>query len=226
MYSSGFNYGLNQITSTYTGDSKYRESVSAPVALTLVSLEATPDFNITPQVPEFVVHPGGSSNTSINLTSTYGFSGIVSLSCTSSATIIGCSVSPSSVNVSGSQSVTLTVTAAATTGWLRPSPVMRSGEKFWMMTGSSAVMGGFFLGGFSRKRRKRNRQALVILAVFALIVLWTACGGGGGQSSPVPTTPPTTPTQTPPPAPNTYGIIVSGMANETIHNAKVFVAVQ
>jgi hypothetical protein len=216
-----FNLGLNQITAIYTGDSTYQESVSAPIILTAVEAGLTPDFTIAPAVPQFVVPKGGSANTSINLGSINGFSGTVSLSCTTSATIVGCSVSPTSVSVDGSSVVTLTVTAASTMGALRTDSAAKSRGNLWTLTSGSALLSCcFFLTGFVRK--KRTRQTLVILSLFALLVVWTACGGGG-QSSPSPTTPPK---QTPPPAEDTYSVVVSGTSNGVIHNATVIVAVQ
>ena len=221
-----FNLGLNQITAVYTGDSTYQESVSAPIILTAVEAGLTPDFTIAPATPQSVVSSGGSANTSINLASVSGFSGTVTLSCTTSASILGCSVSPTSVDVNGTAVVTLTVTAASATGSLSPKSAVRSWEKLWMLTSSSAVLSFFFLSGFSRKtsinRKTRNRRALLILVVLALVVVCTACGGGG--QSPQSLTPP--PTQTLPPAANTYSVVVTGTANGTIHNATVIVAVQ
>jgi hypothetical protein len=228
-----FNLGLNQVTAVYTGDNTHQESVSVPIILNAVEAGMTPDFTIAPAVPQFVVPKGNSANAIINLGSVSGFSGTVSLSCTTSASSLGCSLSPTSVSVNGPAVVTLTVTAASATSSLSPNPAMRGEENLWMLAGSSAVLGCLFLSGFSRKapkskaskkgkRRTSHRRALPVLVAFILIFAWTACGGGGQSSHS--TTPP--PTQTAPPPPNTYSVVVSGTANGTIHNATVIVVLQ
>lgn len=214
-----FNLGLNQITAVYTGDSTYQESLSAPIILTAVEARTTPNFTLAAQTPQFTVPKGSSAGTSINLASVYGFTGIVSLSCTTSATDIGCSVSPTSVNVNGTAQVTLTVSstsAAAALGAARPMP---RGSKLWMFTGGGSMLGCFFLAGFSKT--KRNLRYLGTMIILALVVLWVACGGG--QSTPPATTPP----QQPPPPLSTYGVVVTGTAaSGTIHNARLTVIVR
>jgi hypothetical protein len=109
-----FSIGLNEVTAVYTGDSAYRESTSSPVPLSVV-IPATPDFTITPVVPQFVVQERSSTAISVNLASALGFSGAVNLSCTTSASAIQCAISPGSVSLSGTSVVTLTVSA--------PSPI-------------------------------------------------------------------------------------------------------
>jgi hypothetical protein len=224
-----FNLGLNQITAVYTGDSTYQESVSTPITLTAVEAGLTPDFTIAPAVPQFVVQKGGSGQTSINLGSVLGFRGTVSLSCTTSASILGCSVSPTSVDVNGTAVVTLTVTAAAATGSLSPNSAMRGGKTLWMLAGASALLGCFFLSGFSGKisikgkEKTRNRLALPVLIVLALMLVWTACGGSGQSSR---SSPPPPPIPTPAPALTTYSVVVSGTASGTIHNVTLIVVLQ
>ncbi len=105
-----FSLGLNEVTAVYTGDSTFQESTSAPLPLSVV-VPLTPDFTITPELPEFAVQGRSSTAISVNLASVFGFSGTVSLSCTTSTSDIACYVSPGSVNLSGLSTATLTVSA-------------------------------------------------------------------------------------------------------------------
>ena len=214
-----FNIGLNRITAVYTGDSKYQESVSAPIALTAVQGGMNPDFLLAPQVPQFVVPKGSSASTSINLTSAFSFSGTVSLACTPSDSSITCSVSPNSATVK--EAATATVQLMVTSTGTNKSPsagLLNSGGKLW--TATASLMAGFlFL--FTAGTARRNPRALAALTLLCLLAVCVACGGGhsGGQVS-------TPPPPTPPTPLNAHSVVVTGTANGVIHNARVIVVVQ
>lgn len=209
-----FNLGLNQISAVYTGDGTYQESVSAPITLMAVEAGTTPDFTLAPATPQFVVPKGGSANTSVNLIPIFGFNSSVNLSCTTSSTAIGCSVSPTSVQVNGDAAVTLTVNSVATATMVGVMPGT-SGSTLW--PAATMLLGSCLLAGFSRAHRRRT----VLAAMTASMLLFVACGGGGQTTQHI--TPP------PPQPPNpltTYTVVVSATANGVIHNATVIVSVQ
>ncbi len=108
--------GSNYISLEYLPSSS---SSYNPSELVLTKLISNPlsDFNMVPEQTIVPVTAGGSSGTAtVNLTSTNGFTGNVSLFCTATPGV-DCSVSPSSVSLTngGSASTTLTITAPADT---------------------------------------------------------------------------------------------------------------
>ncbi|MGO9086093.1 MAG: Ig-like domain-containing protein [Terriglobales bacterium] len=214
-----FNLGLNQITAVYTGDSTYQESVSAPIILTAVEAGTTPDFTLAPQVPQFVVPEGGSANTSINLASVFAFSGAVSLSCTTSSTVVGCTVSPSSVNLSGTAKVTLTVNSTARTTAMSTDAPRSKRWTFWL-SGGAVFLGCCFLGGFSRGNSGKRRMGMMAIAASVFLSLTVACGGGQSTTKVI------TPPQQPPNPLITYSVVVSAAGNGIVHNTTVSVSVQ
>jgi len=214
-----FNIGQNQITAVYTGDSKYQESVSAPITLTAVQGGMTPDFTLAPAMSQFVVPKGSSANTAINLTSTFGFSGMVNLSCMPSDSSVSCAVSPAALSVSESAAgvATLMVTS---TGANRSSgaSLLSVGGQLW--TATTSLMVGLLLW-FTAGTAKRNPRALVALTVLSLLAVCMACGGGGQNGGKIVTPPPTPPTPL-----NAHSVVITGASNGVVHNAKIIVVVQ
>ena len=101
--------GVNSITAQYAGDTNYLSSTSAAstVAVGDYSLAANPStLNISA--------PGQSGSTTISITPQNGFTGAVSLSCANSSPGMACTISPASVNVTGSSPVTATLTVTTT----------------------------------------------------------------------------------------------------------------
>ena len=210
-----FELGLNQITAVYTGDATYQESVSGPIILTAVEAGMNPDFSIAPAVPQFSVPASGSASTSINLASIWGFSGTISLTCTTSAPSIGCSIAPVSVNLNGTAVATLTVTSSSASG------AMRSSRPFSMLPallGANAILGCIIVTVVT-PRTRYGRRFSALFSILVLAALCVACGGGQ-MSTQIP------PPQQPPPSLNIYSVVVSGTSNGTIHNTKVLVLVQ
>jgi subtilase family serine protease len=216
-----FNLGQNLITAVYTGDSTHQESISSAISLTAVTPGQLPDFTLTPQLPQFVVPKGNSASAPLNLTSLFGFSGTVDLSCTPSDASITCNVTPASVNVNETATATaqLMVTSTGTAAALH-NTLPTSGARMWPLTSSSLVLGFIFLAG-GRKAR-RNPRFLMTLAVLSLFVICVACGGGGTTSM----TPPPPPPPTPPTPLNAHSVLVTATANGVVHNAKVIVVIQ
>jgi hypothetical protein len=101
--------GVNSITAQYAGDANYLTSTSAAgtVAVGDYALSANPStLNISA--------PGQSGSTTISIAPQNGFTGAVSLSCANSSPGMACTISPASVNITGSSPVTATLTITTT----------------------------------------------------------------------------------------------------------------
>lgn len=137
--------------------------------------------------------PAGSSGTStITVTPANGFTGNVALSCTvsSPANGVGCSLSTSPVDITGTAAVTSTLTVTTTSS---SAAVRFPMTKF--LTGAGGVMLAFVVFFGIPARRKSWHTILGLLVV---IVLAAGIGCGGSSST------------TPPPQSATYTVTVTG----------------
>jgi len=139
------------------------------------------------------VQSGGSTSATVNAgqTATYniqitptGFSGGVALSCAwtgSQPTGTNCTVSPTSVNLDGTNPAPFTVTVTTTARSLagpRPDswPPARIGHRAVPL--AVWLLGLMMLVTLAAPRRRRVYASLAASMLFVL--LWAACGGGGG----------------------------------------------
>lgn len=210
-----FDFGSNQMTAIYSGDSVYQAS-STPMNFSYFVPE-TPDFAFAPQVPQIKIASGGSGTVGMNMASLGGFNGVVTLTCTPSSSKITCGVNPSAPTLNGLATATLTINASAQSAGLPAHPSNRLG---WVGASGGFVFAAILVGGFAN--RKRRLAMLLGLGLFAALFFAAGCGSGGSQAGQPPPPPP------PPPPPNTatYSIVVTATANGIIHNAKVIVVVQ
>jgi sugar lactone lactonase YvrE len=146
---------------------------------------------------------GGSTSATVNAgqTATYnlqvaptGFSGSVALSCAwtgSQPRGTNCTVSPTSVNLDGTNAARFTVTVTTTARSLagpRPDswPPARIGHLVAPLV--VCLLGLKILMALAAPRRRRVYASLAVSMLFVL--LWAACGGGGGGGA-APTPPQT-----------------------------------
>jgi subtilase family serine protease len=134
-----------------------------------------PDFSFTDTNASLSFARGSSATSTLTVAALNGFTGTVTLSCTTSATLVGttCAVSPSTVSTSGT--ATLTVSHPSTT-----SKNLPGSSQFFLLTGGVAAL-CFAVGQRSSRRRIRILGLTLLLAVGALTLV--NCGGGGGSSS-------------------------------------------
>jgi subtilase family serine protease len=136
------------------------------------------------------VQPGATSGNTSTITvtpGTGGFSGTVNLTCSvspaASSDPASCSLSPTSVTLSGTakQTSTLTVgTTAATTAGLA---VPRIGNgKGWLGAGSGAALALLAFFGIPARRRNWRSLVSILIAMVALGAL-SSCGGGSAANS-------------------------------------------
>jgi hypothetical protein len=195
------------ITATYSGDPNYTGSTSGAAPITVT---ATPDFNFSasPLSPSSTVMPGGSATSTLTIAPLNGFTGAVTLTCSSSPSLPGgdCSASPSPVTVSSSSSVTSTLTITTTANVpprMREAPERRvppspapygTGPSFrlkvglpWLAAWLLALL--LAVGALSERRKwspvRDRRYGVATLAATLLVVgIWAACGGGGSSGPP------------------------------------------
>jgi hypothetical protein len=175
------------------------------------------DFSISPAAgsPNSVTVTAGQPATyTVSVAGTSGFSGTVSLSCTSPAVQTTCGVLPNPLPVNGTTPVnaTVTVTTAARSAlpprWRPPMlpPGLRVGLP-WLL-----LLLGLVTLTMALRRQSGGRRAWVGLAAMLMAAaLFFGCGGGGGSTPPPPPPPQGTPAGTYPITVNA----ISGAATRT-----------
>jgi Pro-kumamolisin, activation domain/Bacterial Ig-like domain (group 3) len=210
-----FDTGTHSITASYSGDASFNlSSTSLPIAFTI-----TPGFYaVMPsnQPSVLISAPGSSGSTSVAVSSSTGFSGTITLSCSGLPTGAACVFAPSSITAPGTLGTTsaaLTVTTTAATAAMLDRP--RHG-----LFARAMALSGFMLfsivliGG-----RGRRRLAPMLLALLAAILLTPGCGGGGSSTPPPPPPKPATPA-------GTYTILVSASSGTTTSTTSFTLFVQ
>jgi subtilase family serine protease len=147
-------------------------SVDAYNFITNWSTTPAADFSVNFFNPTLTMAKGSSSNILVVLQRQNGFSGTVSLSCSSALTGVTCSVSPGTVNPDGTATVTITASASAA---LHPpaAPFM----PWW--TSAFGVAAFFGMG----QKRSKKQMLLLALLIAAIVIGMASCGGGGNNTN-------------------------------------------
>lgn len=171
--------GISTVAAQYVGDNNYAGSTSAAVSISITdfSLSANPaTVNVSA--------PGQTGTATLTITPLYGFTGSVELFTGNCPTGGTCTITPSTVNVTGSSPVTATL-SIATTANVNPklrTPQPKIPWRFhlpiawpWLLVGLLA------LAALTSLTVTKTRPALWLF-VMALLVAgaWVACGGAGG----------------------------------------------
>lgn len=98
--------GSRTLTAVYGGDTNFAGSTSAPVTIT----QAVEDFSISVTPATETIPSGQQASFTIKLASIGGLTGNVNLSCSGAPPNSSCAVSPSTVDVNGTGSITTSVT--------------------------------------------------------------------------------------------------------------------
>jgi subtilase family serine protease len=180
--------GSDSVTVQYSGDTNYAGSTSAATTVTVTdfSLSANPaGINISA--------PGQSGTSTISATPLGGFTGAVSLSCSTTQDSLTCTITPNPLNVTGASSATATLTVNSTA---QVSATLRGTRRrappsfplpfavFWILSASLALAICVRLAVAGRRRVGWLFAGAVLILGF-----WAACGGGsggGGGGSPPP----------------------------------------
>lgn len=165
-------------TVTITGTSG---SDMPTTTLTVIVMSAvTPGFGVAASPDSGSITAGSSATTSISVTPSGGFTGAVALTCSvaPASNGVGCSLSPTSVTISGTTAgmSTLTITTTSSSGALAP-PL----NKFFALGGGIAVAGLLLFG--IPARRRSWRAILGVLAFGAIVGIGIGCGSNGGGNN-------------------------------------------
>lgn len=189
--------GTHSITAQYSGDSNYAATTSQPSSIQIVG-----PFSLNlPSGTATIGAAGGSGSSTVSIWSNGGFTGQVSLTCSSVPATATCSLNPTSVNVPAYTSATaaLSFTVPALSAELPP----RNQRLIWQYGGGIVLGGVFVLGIPGVRRRSRYLLAVMLLSIGLGLI---ACGGGtsGGGTPPPP----------PPPRSQTYVLTIKGSSTD------------
>ena len=129
--------------------------------------QPTPDFTIAANPTAVHVNAGGTTTTSISLSSTNSFIGSVQLSCQDLPTRLSCAFAPNVVHVAKGQAATSQLTIAA----INSDPAKRASGQV-MALAIIPLLGGIF---FWRVPRAASKSAL--LAIAASLMVFSGCQG-------------------------------------------------
>jgi trimeric autotransporter adhesin len=166
--SSSLVQGNNAVVITYSGSTTY-----APSQTTLSLSNPRSDFSMTAQNPTLTIAAGATGTDTLGLGSINGFNASVGLACTAPSGLT-CSLSPTSLTVSGNTTATLSVVAATTS-----SSAIRA-STWWVASGGATLACVFFFG-LPASRRRWGAMTGLMLLVF--LTAGIGCGGGGGGNS-------------------------------------------
>ncbi|MGO9084277.1 MAG: Ig-like domain repeat protein [Terriglobales bacterium] len=202
--------GALNVIAVYQGSPGVESSVSAPVQVNVTAS----DFTLSAGAPTITMKSGQTGTMPLLLGGPYGTGVQVALACAPSSSVFTCSVSPTSSTVNGSGTATLTVTASVpiTTAELNSEPGSNSGGQLAVGRSAAALAFGMAL---VLPYCWRKRRAPYALSLFALLFFAISCGGGG--SNPPPNSKPT-------PA-GTYNLLITAISNGVVHNVSVTVIV-
>jgi hypothetical protein len=165
---SGLLAGTHSVVAVYGGDAYTSASTSSALAVAIT------DYTVTPSPPFLTLTRGQSGTVTLTIAPVGGFTGTVNLLCVPPGnTETTCSISPATVQGSGTATMTIGTTAAAAemqlpSGW-------RSDIK--------GVAVAMLVAGFALGRRKRLSKLLVALAALGMAAGLSACGSGPAASS-------------------------------------------
>jgi hypothetical protein len=180
--------GNVQILATYSGDSNYASAASA------INQQVTPgpDFGIAIAPSTLTVNsPGGSATTTLTITGSNGYNGVINFSGASCSAGLpfesSCSFSPATVTGSGTTVLTVSTTAPSSL-----VPLSRHIDFGGWRTAAGAirvllVFAAFIALAMQARRRHWNRAGAVLM--FTLLIAIAACGGGGSTAPTNPGTP-------------------------------------
>jgi subtilase family serine protease len=200
-YSAGVGY--DQVTGWGSAD-----------AFNLVS-EWNDDFQMSPSPTTLTVNPGSSATATINISPHGTFAGTVTFTCSvaSSLTATTCSV-PGTVTGSGSVTLTVTAGASARTPWWRRTPTLPNSKVTFLL---SALLLAFSVYLVTRQRKM---QMVGFAFTVLLVVGLSSCGGGSSSST---TTTTTTTTTT---APSVTGnVTITGTSGSLTNSTTIAVTI-
>jgi hypothetical protein len=183
----------------------------SPHSLQLSGAGAT--LGLTAPTSSATIAAGQPASYALNFAPTGGFSGMVTLSCTTTAPVASCSVKPGTLTLNAPNAATATATVTTTAGGSAPPeqnlPSGPGGWLWWVV--AAALAAGYGLLGSARQRA---RWALA--GALFLVLAWAGCGGGGSTTSMGPTSTPA----------GTYQVTVTANSATVSQNVTLSLTVQ
>ncbi len=183
--------GQTPFLATYGGDPYNAPSLSAPVMVTANE----GDYSLTTSNALLSIASGKSGTALIAVGAPYGqrLSGSVSLTCSTSSSLIGCSLSPTSLMLPSDPdqvaSSSLTITTATQSASSRPAT--GSGSFRGIAGGGGAVFAALLIVAVPlRSRRRLTTLLILILLLVPPAAMLTGCGGSGSHTTTTTTPPP------------------------------------
>ena len=199
------------LTAQYSGSAAFAASTSGAVSLTVTA--AKPDFAIALAPTSGSVAAGASATSTVTLTSSNGFSGMVTLACSGLPAGAACSFSPSSVSVNGTPATAvLTVTTGMPTALMQAAPRQRPLDPLLPAAPLFASTGVSFVVRRARRASRVARSLAWLVCLLACVAVLHGCGGGSSSAAATP--PPTGGT----PA-GTYSVTVTATGASGSHAA-------
>jgi hypothetical protein len=150
------------------------------------------DFGVSASTTSATVTAGQTASYTLRLASEGGFSGAVSLTCTGAPATATCSLTPSSVTLTGSGAAPISVRVTTTARSMAPSAGRRlppgSVSPAVLLLLTLLIALAMVAGTRRDSLRKRRLVWAPLGAALLLITIWTGCGGGIGTIGPPPVT--------------------------------------
>jgi Glycosyl hydrolases family 28/Bacterial Ig-like domain (group 3) len=165
--------GTHTLTAQYSGDSNYVTSTGT------IAIAVVPPFAVTATNTTVSLAAGGLSNTPVLVTPAGGFSGSATMTCSSTAIYVTCSVAPSTVTVSGGVAgqATAIITVSPSVSSLADRPLAPK-NLTWL-----ALLLPLGMIGFARRNRATGK-GLLLIAMLALAAGATGCNNLGPAKLP------------------------------------------
>lgn len=184
------------LTAVYSGDSTYASATGSAASALVVNYVPPPAYTLNSiATPAAITSAGGSTTASASVSSSNGYTGTVTLSCSLTSAPNGASSLPA---CSGNQTVTLSGTATSGKASFTVTTTAASAElvyphpgngRPWLGAGGGAVLAFLVFLGVPARRCSWRAMVGMFVLLLALTTL-SACGGGGGGGGGT-TTPPT-----------------------------------
>ncbi len=159
--------GTHTLTAQYSGDSNYLMS-NGTIAIAVVQ-----PFAVTSMSTTVSLAAGGLSNTTVLVTPAGGFSGTVTMTCSSPVSYVTCAIAPTTVTVSGGVAgqATAIITVSPSVSSLADSPLVPK-NLTWLAMVLPLGMIGF------AKRKRATGKGVLLIAMLALAAGATSCSSG------------------------------------------------
>ena len=195
-------YATNVVGTAYGSDASF------------TTLALVPDFQISARTGgsySATVAAGSSAVYNLSVAAINGFSGTVGFTCSGLPTAAACSISPTTLSVSGAAAASLTVTITTTARTSTVGITKDSGRSPWAGSAPAAILCLSSLIMMIRMPKRRISIALLMLCVVGI----AGCGGGSKKNTSTQGTPA-----------GTYSVVLKSTSGSISHNTNLTLTVQ